>query len=97
VPTRKDGDFLLYESLAIMVYLDRAYPERPLFGSTPQETGTIWRLVSEDLSYSCDPLGKVIGPVFFGGAAEKETAIRAAATTVYDELAHLEAVVAQSP
>jgi glutathione S-transferase len=97
VPTLKDGDFLLYESLAIMVYLDSEYPERPIFGRTPQETGAIWRLVSEDISYLCDPIGKVIGPLFFGSASEKESEIRAAATTVYDELAQLEAVVAKSP
>jgi glutathione S-transferase len=97
VPTLKDGDFVLYESLAIMAYLDSAYPERPLFGSTPQEIGTIWRLVSEDLSYVCDPIGKVVGPLFFGSAGEKEAEIRAAATTIYDELTHVEAAVAQSP
>lgn len=97
VPTLKDGDFLLYESLAIMAYLDSAYPERPIFGRTPQETGTIWRLVSEDISYLCDPIGKMIGPLFFGDASEKEAEIRAAATTVYVELAHLETAVAKSP
>jgi glutathione S-transferase len=97
VPTLKDGDFVLYESLAIMVYLDSEYPERPIFGSAPRETGTIWRLVSEDISYLCDPIEKVIGPLFFGSAAEKESEIRAAATTIHQELAHLEAVVAKSP
>jgi glutathione S-transferase len=93
----KDGDFLLYESLAIMAYLDSAYPERPLFGRTPQEVGLIWRLVSENISYVCDPIGKMVGPLFFGNATEKEAEIRAAATTVYSELARLEATVAKSP
>jgi glutathione S-transferase len=80
-----------------MAYLDSAYPERPLFGRTPQEIGAIWRLVSENISYACDPIGKVVGPLFFGNASEKEAEIRAAATTVHAELAHLESVVAQSP
>jgi len=96
-PTLKDEDFLLYESLAIMAYLDSAYPERPLFGRTLQEIGVIWRLVSENISYVCDPIGKVVGPLFFGSTAEKEAEIQAAATTIYAELVQLEAAVAKSP
>lgn len=97
VPTLKDGDFVLYESLAIMAYLDSAYPERPIFGSTPQEIGYIGRLVSEDVSYLCDPIGRIVGPLFFGSAAEKGSEIRTAATAVSNELAHLEAAVIKSP
>jgi glutathione S-transferase len=97
VPTLKDGDFVLYESLAIIAYLDIEYPERPIFGFTPREIGTIGRLISENISYVCDPIGKVVGPLLFGSTAEKEAEIQAAATTVYPELARLEATVAKSP
>jgi glutathione S-transferase len=51
VPTLKDGDFVVYESLAIMSYLDRKYPDPPLFGKTPEETGLIWRALAECESY----------------------------------------------
>jgi glutathione S-transferase len=51
VPTLKDGDFVIYESLAIMSYLDRKYPAKPLFGTTAEETGLIWQTISECESY----------------------------------------------
>ena len=51
VPTLKDGDFAVYESIAIMAYLDRKYPEPPLFGKTAEETGLIWQTISECESY----------------------------------------------
>src|SRR5688572_22765680 len=44
VPVLRDGDVTLYESLAILAYLERRFPEPPLLGTTARETGLIWRL-----------------------------------------------------
>ena len=37
----KVGDFVVYESLAMMSYLDRKYPTPPLFGTSAEETALI--------------------------------------------------------
>ncbi len=96
VPTLKDGDFVVYESLAIMAYLDRKYPEPPLFGKTAEDTGLIWRAISECESYLVSAGDKVVRPVFFGKGLEKAEEIQQAAQTIRQELKTLDEPLASS-
>jgi glutathione S-transferase len=93
VPVLVHGDVVVYESLAVLAYLDRAFPEPPIFGATPAEAAVVWRLVSEHDAYVA-PLGvRVTRPLFFGGpeqVAEKADDIRAATDELHKELAGLE-------
>ena len=86
VPTLKNGDFVLYESLAIMSYLDRKYPQPPLFGRTPEETGLIWRALIECESSMVSVGDKIVRPIFFGKGLEKVEEIQQAAGTIRQEL-----------
>jgi glutathione S-transferase len=96
VPTLKDEDFVLYESVAIMAYLDRKYPDPPIFGRTSQETGQIWRSISETNSYLLEPAFKVFAPLYFGRGLEKIDEIQSAAATIRQELERINAALSHS-
>ena len=96
VPTLKDGDFVLYESLAIMSYIDRKYPDPPLFGKTPEETGLIWRWLAECESYVVSAGDKLVRPIFFGQGLERVEEIQQGVQTLRDEFKRLDERLARS-
>ena len=65
VPVLKDGDFIVFESLACMFYLERKFPERPLFGETPEDAATIMRVICEYQSYVESHLMQIVYDVYF--------------------------------
>jgi glutathione S-transferase len=67
VPVLKDGDYVCYESMSILHYLDRKYPERPIFGATAEQAGVIARVISEYNAYVEDQIMKVIYAILFQG------------------------------
>ncbi len=68
VPVLKDGDYVCFESLAILYYLDLKYPQPPIFGRTPEEAGTIMRVICEYQAYIEPRLTAIASGVFQGNA-----------------------------
>ena len=90
VPALKDDDFVLNESLAIMAYLDKKHPEPPLFGTSPQETGLIWRAIMETEAYLVSAGDKLVRPIFFGQGLDETGKIQEAAQTIRQELKRID-------
>ena len=102
VPVLRDGDFVLYESLAILEYLDRL-GSGALYGNTPREVAVTHRIISEFECYVRDPLAKVMRHLLVAGGAPAtaqtptlEQAV-AANETLRPELATLSGLVKNRP
>lgn len=89
IPTLVDDGFVVYESLAILAYLERKYPEPALFGGTPEAAASIWQVIAEYTSYMDHSVESFILPIYFGKAQENADSIREAATTLHSELDYL--------
>ena len=89
VPVLRDGGFVVYESLAVMKYLDDKYPETPLFGRSPEEAARINMSICECTSYIETPVVDIVRPIFFDSVDDKREAIRAAGESLRGEFAIL--------
>jgi glutathione S-transferase len=96
VPVLKDGDFVVFESLACLLYLDRKYPEPPLFGRTPEEAGTIMRVICEYQAYAESHLTQIVSAVFFENMGERVEEITRATHLVAGEARTIEGRLSKS-
>ena len=64
VPVLKDGDYVVFESLAVLYYLDLKYPDPPIFGRTPEEAGVIMRVICEFQAYAESQVTSILRAVF---------------------------------
>jgi glutathione S-transferase len=64
VPVLKDDDYVVFESVAVLYYLDVKYPQFPIFGLTPEEAGVIMRVICEFQAYAEPALAQITEAIF---------------------------------
>jgi glutathione S-transferase len=96
VPALRDGEFTLYESIAILSYLDAIQLEPALFGSDPTERGLIWRQIMECVYYLEPHMTSFAGTIFSGELPEKSDEAIKSRQQVERELCRLDAVLEQT-
>jgi glutathione S-transferase len=66
LPVLKDGDYVVFESLAVLYYLDLKYPAPPIFGRSPEEAGVIMRVIDEFQAYTESSLMGIVRALLYG-------------------------------
>jgi glutathione S-transferase len=74
VPTLVDGDFVVYESNAVIAYLEAAYPGRgsPLFPGDARSQATVWRLMMEVDNYVQQATDAIVDYTFYTKPEERQ-------------------------
>jgi glutathione S-transferase len=90
VPVLRDGDYVLFESLAMLTYLDRKHPTPALFGETAEEAGQIMRVIMEHECYGLTAISAFCRPFLFGRLDAQRDQVVLAIDGARSELARLE-------
>ena len=93
VPALVTDGSTLRDSIAILAWLDRAYPDRPLFGADAEQAAAVWQVTMESCDYLRDALDALLMPIFFEGATEATLELYQAAETMRAEFAWLEGLL----
>jgi glutathione S-transferase len=97
VPVLKDGDYVVFESVAVLYYLDRKYPDPPIFGATAEEAGVIMRVICEFQAYAEPSVARIVSAIFADRVAGEIDALTDAMHIVAREARTIEARLAREP
>ncbi len=97
VPVFRHGGFVVYESSAIVSYLDACHPEPSLFGPSVEAQSQTRQVVSEIDCYLARHIPAFAGVIFTGRAKELWSEVSAAAEAALAEFDHYEVTLASQP
>jgi glutathione S-transferase len=98
----RDSGYVVFESLAILYYLDRKYPQPPIFGAGPEEAGVIMRVICEYQAYAEPPLRQIAAALLEAqpragqGLEQAMHRVAGEARSIEQRLAHSDWVVGDS-
>lgn len=95
LPVLRDGDYVVFESLAVLYYLEQKYPSPPLFGHSPEEAGVIMRVIVEFQAYIEADLTRIINELARPAPRFGEAPLLRAMHTVAREARTIEARLSQ--
>ncbi|VAW71021.1 hypothetical protein MNBD_GAMMA12-1422 [hydrothermal vent metagenome] len=87
VPSLAYDGGVVYESVAIIAFLDRVHPEISLLGGSDKDVALIWQNICETENYRVKPLIDIIRPVYFDQVSSNKSEIEAASIIVSEEFA----------
>jgi glutathione S-transferase len=96
VPVLKDGDYIVFESLAVLYYLDLKYPDPPIFGRSPEEAGVIMRVICEYQAYAEPHVDKLVRAFFFTNTQHRRDELANSMHVVASEARSIEARLSKS-
>jgi glutathione S-transferase len=96
VPVLRVGATAIRESLAIMAYLDRAYPEPPLFGSDAMAMAQVWQWLLDFENHSRPAMATVAKAAFRHQLEAQPDRLTAATTVIQSELTRIEDQLSQT-
>jgi glutathione S-transferase len=97
LPVVKVDDYVVFESLAILYYLDLRFPEPSLMGHTPEEAGVIMRVINEFQAYTETGLMNIVAALERARGTQLNESLTQAMHRVAGEARTIESRLAKGP